>query len=90
MVQKKTHKYNMNYNGIRLDSRVGQKKKKRPGGRNQIFPPNKRKCVFVFNTFEFIEMFVVGGANKRQAESGSCNNTIFLDSTLFLSTVKIV
>ena len=29
-------------------------------------------------------MFVVGGANKRQAESGSCNNTIFLESTLFL------
>ena len=46
--------------------------------------------MLVFNSFEFIEMFVVGGANKRQAESGSCNNTIFLDSTLFLSTVKII
>ena len=39
--------------------------------------------MLVFNSFEFIEMFVVGGANKRQAESGNCNNTIFLDSTLF-------
>ena len=41
-------------------------------------------CKLVFNSFEFIELFVVCGANKRQAESGSCNNTIFLDSTLFL------
>ena len=74
----------MNYNGIRLDFRVEQKKKKRPGGRNQIFPPNDRKCVYAcFNSFEFIELFVVGGANKRQVESGSCNNTLFLDSTLF-------
>ena len=40
--------------------------------------------MLVFNSFQFIELFVVGGANKRQAESGSCNNTIFLDSTLFL------
>ena len=74
----------MNYNGIRLDFRVEQKKKKRPGGRKQIFPSNDRKCVYAcFNSFEFIELFVVGGANKRQAESGSCNNTLFLDSTLF-------
>ena len=46
--------------------------------------------MLVCNSFEFNELFVVGGANKRQAESGSCNNTIFLDSTLFLSTVKII
>ena len=69
----------------------GKKRKKSLVVAIKYFPQIKENaCMLVFNSFEFIEMFVVGGANKRQAESGSCNNTLFLDSTLFQSTVKII